>query len=115
MSAPSLTSRQNIDGIYIPVGLLIFGTLIVKKEWTPYATLLALALGAYKLYQQRRSPLYLSRVARPHPEAIRLTNLQSPRSSSSRTSSRTSSSRRRPSCPTTRPCQSPGANCAPNS
>lgn len=53
MSAPSLTSRQNIDGIYIPVGLLIFGTLIVKKEWTPYATLLALALGAYKLYQQQ--------------------------------------------------------------
>jgi cytochrome-b5 reductase len=53
MSAPSLTSSQNINGIYIPAGLLIVGTLIVKKEWTPFAALLAVALGALKFFNQR--------------------------------------------------------------
>ncbi|KAI5928395.1 NADH-cytochrome b5 reductase 1 [Camillea tinctor] len=48
MGAPSLTSRQYFDGIYIPAGLLVFGTFIVKREWVPYAALLALALGAWK-------------------------------------------------------------------
>ncbi|KAI1247773.1 NADH-cytochrome b5 reductase [Eutypa lata] len=48
MSDTSLTSRRYIDGIYIPVGLLVVGTYIVKKEWTPYAVLLALVLGAWK-------------------------------------------------------------------
>lgn len=57
MSASSLTSSQNINGIYIPCALLIFGTVIVKKEWTPYAALLALVLGAFKLYSQCRLSL----------------------------------------------------------
>ncbi|KAI0597680.1 NADH-cytochrome b5 reductase 1 [Biscogniauxia sp. FL1348] len=48
MGGPSLTSRQYFDGIYIPAGLLVFGTFIVKREWVPYAALLALALGAWK-------------------------------------------------------------------
>ncbi|KAK6067306.1 NADH-cytochrome b5 reductase 1-like protein 1 [Seiridium cupressi] len=52
MSATSLTSSQNINGIYIPAGLLIFGTLIVKKEWAPFAALLAVALGAFKFFTQ---------------------------------------------------------------
>ncbi|EON98083.1 putative nadh-cytochrome b5 reductase 1 protein [Phaeoacremonium minimum UCRPA7] len=48
MSAPSLLSKQYVDGIYIPAGLLVFGTFIVKREWLPYAVALALALGAFK-------------------------------------------------------------------
>ncbi|KAI1492077.1 NADH-cytochrome b5 reductase 1 [Biscogniauxia mediterranea] len=48
MGGPSLTSRQYFDGIYIPAGLLVFGTFIVKREWVPYAALLALALGVWK-------------------------------------------------------------------
>lgn len=49
----SLTSSLNINGIYIPAGLLVFGTAIVKREWTPYAALLAIVLGVWKLYSQR--------------------------------------------------------------
>ncbi|ORY69856.1 NADH-cytochrome b5 reductase 1 [Pseudomassariella vexata] len=52
MSDSSLTSSQNINGIYIPVGLLIFGTFIVKREWVPYAAIVAVAIGALKLYSQ---------------------------------------------------------------
>ena len=44
----SLASKKFVDGIYIPAGLLVIGTVIVKREWTPYAVLLALALGVYK-------------------------------------------------------------------
>ncbi|KAI0167493.1 NADH-cytochrome b5 reductase 1 [Pestalotiopsis sp. NC0098] len=51
-AASSLTSSQNLNGIIIPSGLLIFGTLIVKKEWAPYAVLLALALGSLKYFSQ---------------------------------------------------------------
>ncbi|KAK6197679.1 hypothetical protein LQW54_010688 [Pestalotiopsis sp. IQ-011] len=51
-AASSLTSSQNLNGIIIPSGLLIFGTLIVKKEWAPYAVLLALALGSFKYFSQ---------------------------------------------------------------
>ena len=49
----SLTSSLNINGIYIPAGLLVFGTAIVKREWTPYAALLAIVLGVWKFYSQR--------------------------------------------------------------
>jgi cytochrome-b5 reductase len=39
------------DGIYIPAGLLVFGTFICKKEWTLYAVLLALTLGLVKFWR----------------------------------------------------------------
>lgn len=48
--AVSLLSSQYVNGIYIPAGLLVFGTFIVKSEWVPYAALLAVALGALKFY-----------------------------------------------------------------
>ncbi|KAL7626213.1 NADH-cytochrome b5 reductase [Parahypoxylon ruwenzoriense] len=51
MSTPPLSSKQYFDGIYIPAGLLVFGTLIVKKEWTPIAALVAIALGALKYFR----------------------------------------------------------------
>jgi len=53
MNDNALGSSRNINGIYIPAGLLVFGTFIVKKEWVPYAVLLALALGAWKFIDQR--------------------------------------------------------------
>ncbi|KAK8055858.1 oxidoreductase FAD-binding domain-containing protein [Apiospora rasikravindrae] len=53
MSDESLVSSRNINGIYIPAGLLVFGTFIVKREWVPYAVLLALALGAWKFIDQQ--------------------------------------------------------------
>ncbi|KAI8959765.1 ferredoxin reductase-like protein [Daldinia sp. FL1419] len=51
MSAAPLTSRAYFDGIYIPAGLLVLGTFIVKKEWTPAAALVAIALGLLKYYR----------------------------------------------------------------
>lgn len=44
-----LLSKQYIDGVYIPSGLLVIGCLIVKREWVPYAIALALGLGGYKV------------------------------------------------------------------
>jgi NO-binding membrane sensor protein with MHYT domain len=46
-------SRVYIDYVYVPAALLIFGTLIVKKEWAPYSALLAVALGAYNFWNFR--------------------------------------------------------------
>lgn len=45
-----LLSKQYVDGVYIPAGLLVFGTFIVKREFVVYAAALALLLGAYKFY-----------------------------------------------------------------
>lgn len=50
MSEPVL-SKKMFDGIYIPAGLLVVGTIIVKREWTPWAVLVALILGAIKAYR----------------------------------------------------------------
>lgn len=52
--AASLLSSEYVNGIYIPAGLLVFGTFIVKSEWVPYAALLAVALGALKFYNLRK-------------------------------------------------------------
>lgn len=52
MSEPVLSKRM-FDGIYIPAGLLVVGTIIVKREWTPWAVLVALILGAIKAYRVR--------------------------------------------------------------
>jgi cytochrome-b5 reductase len=52
MSDNSLLANRNVHGIYIPVGLLIVGCFIVKKEWTPYAALVGAVLGAWKFYSQ---------------------------------------------------------------
>jgi hypothetical protein len=49
----SLLDRKYFDGIYIPAGLMVFGTLIVKREWTVYAFVLALALGSLKYFNNR--------------------------------------------------------------
>lgn len=48
MATDSLLARKYVDGIYIPLGLLVFGTAIVKREWTVYALVLGVVLGAVK-------------------------------------------------------------------
>jgi cytochrome-b5 reductase len=56
-SAPApnqFLSKQFIDGVYIPSGLLIVGTLIVKAAWLPYAIAVALMLGGWKVYNSRK-------------------------------------------------------------
>jgi cytochrome-b5 reductase len=44
-------SRQLIDYVYVPAALLVVGTLIVKREWTPYSVAIALAFGTYNFFQ----------------------------------------------------------------
>ncbi|KAI5465785.1 hypothetical protein BGZ63DRAFT_113617 [Mariannaea sp. PMI_226] len=43
----SLFQRKYVDYVYMPGLLLVVGTVIVKKEWTPYAALLAVVWGLY--------------------------------------------------------------------
>lgn len=52
-----LLARQYIDYIYVPAGLLVVGTAIVKMDWTPYAVLLAIALGVWNYYSFREYSL----------------------------------------------------------
>ncbi|EEP81488.1 hypothetical protein UREG_06353 [Uncinocarpus reesii 1704] len=49
----SWTSKENVNGVYIPSALLIFGTTIIKKEWVAYATALAFVLSAWKIFSNR--------------------------------------------------------------
>lgn len=49
-------SKEYINGVYIPSGLLVVGCLIVKKEWLPFAIAIALALGGWKVYNSRKFP-----------------------------------------------------------
>lgn len=53
--ADSLVARKYFDGIYIPMGLIVFGTFITKREWSLYAVILALSLGAWKFTSMRKS------------------------------------------------------------
>ena len=43
------------DYVFIPAGLLVVGTFILKKEWTVYAIVLAIAFGTYNYYALRES------------------------------------------------------------
>lgn len=60
MSSPgdnhSLFARHYIDYVYAPGLLLIVGTLIVKKEWAPWAALVAVAFGIYNFMAFRKLP-----------------------------------------------------------
>ncbi|CAJ2506180.1 Uu.00g003100.m01.CDS01 [Anthostomella pinea] len=53
MSEVPLTSKRYIDGIYIPAALLVFGTFIVKRDWVPYAALVAITLGMWKYFSSQ--------------------------------------------------------------
>jgi cytochrome-b5 reductase len=47
-------TKKYVDGVYIPGGLIVFGCLIVKREWLPYAVVLALLLGGYKVFSSSK-------------------------------------------------------------
>ena len=47
-------SRHLIDYVYVPAALLVVGTLIVKRDWTPYSVALAVAFGTYNFFQFRQ-------------------------------------------------------------
>jgi len=44
---------QYIHGVYIPSALLVVGVAIVKKEWLPYAAIVAVVLGSWKVYSNK--------------------------------------------------------------
>ncbi|KAE9973229.1 hypothetical protein EG328_004513 [Venturia inaequalis] len=44
-----ILATQYVQGVYIPSGLLILGTFIIKKEWLPCAVALAALLGVNKV------------------------------------------------------------------
>ena len=50
-----LFAPQYIHGVYIPAGLIVVGTFIVKREWLPYAVVIAVILGAWKVYNNRKT------------------------------------------------------------
>ncbi|KAK5627681.1 hypothetical protein RRF57_003396 [Xylaria bambusicola] len=76
MADTPLTAKKYVDGIYIPAGLLVFGTFIVKKEWTPFAAILAILLGAWKFSSSRTFCLIFCSLLTPLP--VRFTDLQLP-------------------------------------
>jgi len=49
MGNPAL-SQANINGVYIPSALLVLGVAIVRKEYVPYAIVLAALVGGIKMY-----------------------------------------------------------------
>jgi cytochrome-b5 reductase len=49
-----LLARHLIDYVYVPAALLVVGTLVVKREWTPYSVALALAFGTWNFFQFRQ-------------------------------------------------------------
>lgn len=51
----SILSKKYIDGVYIPAGLLVVGTFILKRDYVGYAVALAALLGAWKFMSLRRS------------------------------------------------------------
>jgi len=51
--AISLTAHRYVHGVYIPTALLLVGIYIVKKEWIPYAIVVAISLGSWKIYSDR--------------------------------------------------------------
>ncbi|KAK9459357.1 uncharacterized protein V1516DRAFT_679674 [Lipomyces oligophaga] len=43
--------KTPLHGLYIPMALIVVGTAIVKLEWVPYSIILALSLGALKVWR----------------------------------------------------------------
>ncbi|PBP17188.1 nitrate reductase [Diplocarpon rosae] len=52
-----LFSKQNVNGVFIPSGLLVFGMLVVKREWVPYAVVVAALLSGFKLWSSKAKPV----------------------------------------------------------
>lgn len=50
----SALSPQYVTGVYIPSALLLVGVAIAKKEWLPFAVIIAALLGGYRFYSSRK-------------------------------------------------------------
>ncbi|KAF8430209.1 hypothetical protein EV426DRAFT_9653 [Tirmania nivea] len=55
-TAQDIKNRQSLlstplHGLYIPAGLIVFGTAIIKTEWTHYAAGVAALLMVFKVYR----------------------------------------------------------------
>lgn len=115
MSSPvpdnsSLLARHYIDYVYAPGLLLVVGTLIVKKEWTPYAALIAVLFGIYNFMAFRKLCQIPCFHCSYRVESSTISNLmksQRSRRLLSPMSSRTLSLRRRPLFRTMSPCKPP--------
>lgn len=53
MADESLLSRKFMDGVYIPAGLIIVGTWIVKPQYIIHAIAIAIALGGIKFLRMQ--------------------------------------------------------------
>ncbi|KAI4090375.1 MAG: hypothetical protein LQ344_004805 [Seirophora lacunosa] len=49
----SALSPQYVTGVYIPSALLLVGVAIAKKEWLPFAVIIAALLGGYRFYSSQ--------------------------------------------------------------
>lgn len=49
----SALSPQYVTGVYIPSALLLMGVAITKKEWLPFAAIIAALLGGYRIYSSQ--------------------------------------------------------------
>ncbi|KAL8736993.1 MAG: hypothetical protein Q9181_002133 [Wetmoreana brouardii] len=49
----SAFSPQYITGVYVPSALLLVGVAIAKREWLPFAAIIAVLLGGYKFYSNQ--------------------------------------------------------------
>ncbi|KAI4260573.1 MAG: hypothetical protein L6R35_007431, partial [Caloplaca aegaea] len=49
----SALSPQYVTGVYLPSALLLVGVAIAKKEWLPFAVVIAALLGGYKFYSNQ--------------------------------------------------------------
>lgn len=56
----SLFSPQYITSVYIPSALLLVGVAIAKKEYLPFAVIIAVLLGGYKFYSTRKCPISMN-------------------------------------------------------
>jgi hypothetical protein len=73
-------AKKYVDGIYIPSALLVVGCVIVKREWAPYAVVVALLLSGYKLWSSSESPQASADDPRNPSEVITNTISRSPES-----------------------------------
>lgn len=78
-----------LHGLYIPAGLLVFGTAIVQREYVPYSIALAAILVAFKIYRGRK--------CRSLFDELLLTMVENRGLFSSPSNTKNLSSRRRPS------------------
>lgn len=49
-------SSQYILGVYVPSAILLVVTALVKRDWIPFAAIIAASLGTWTVYSNRENP-----------------------------------------------------------